>query len=272
MMSAGPNGPVSRARYDRERRSRLESERIMETQSRELWLARQARTQFLNLISHELKTPLHGIMGAAQSLAMRSPADDEVEAVLNCARSLDTLIDTLLSLSELDSRTMTLSPSKVRVPQLLADVRAAFLPVAAAKGVDLEVDCGELSHIPVNADAKRLTQILVALVSNAVKFTPSGKIRLAAKWVGEEMHFAVHDSGVGIPAHKREKIFERFSQGEDFTRRRFGGRKIPVLLSNSTVSPATIRPASGASSPATALTIVVLPEPEGPQTTIRSPR
>jgi len=194
----------------------VEARRAAETMAR-------AKADFLAKMSHEIRTPLNGVLGMAE--LMRYAEDDpeklsRIDTILSSGRSLLTIIEDVLTLAQIESGASRPRDEVFELDRLL---QAAFDPVrvtAQTKGL-------RLAAAPVagrwTGDVRRMRQVLINLVGNAVKHTDSGVIRLDATPQGAMLRFEVSDSGPGVPAAMREAIFEPFHQGEWGAARGEGG-------------------------------------------------
>jgi signal transduction histidine kinase/CheY-like chemotaxis protein len=179
--------------------------------------ANQAKSRYISAISHELRTPLNSILGYAQIL----DADADIpahrrQAVSVIRRSGDhllSLIEGTLDIARIEGGKLTLDQRPLDFPGFVQEIVAMFEPQARAKGIAF--DYQPLSELPANVrtDPRRLRQILINLLGNAVKFTASGGVVLRLKYQREMALFEIEDSGPGIPAEELERIFEPFSRG-----------------------------------------------------------
>jgi CheY-like chemotaxis protein/nitrogen-specific signal transduction histidine kinase len=231
---------VSRRRFDRERSARREAERLLETKSRELFTAEQTKTAFLATISHELRTPINGVLGAAQVLADTSLDGEQrryVETISTCGASLLTLVNAVLDLVAIDSGRIKLKAERFDLVALLDEIVGTFRPITADKGLslDLMIDAG-LSRRCFVGDQIRLRHVLLSLVSNAVKYTQAGKVRVTAQIDDDgQLRLTVDDSGRGVDEADRQRIFERFERGEMFATRREEGAGLGLSLARELV-------------------------------------
>lgn len=178
--------------------------------------ANQAKSRFLANMSHELRTPLNGILGYAQIL-QRDPALDSktrnaVSIIESSGRHLLTLINDVLDLSKIEAERMELTPSEFHFPEFL-DVVAGIIRVRAEeKGVTFIYE--QLSHVPVavEADERRLRQVLLNILGNAVKFTERGRVVFSVGYHHGAIRFQIRDTGPGIPPDELEEIFKPFRQ------------------------------------------------------------
>ncbi len=205
--------------------------------------ANLAKSEFLANMSHEIRTPMNGVIGGAQLLATTGlTADQEgyLEAITTSAESLLSLIDDLLDLSKIEAGQLELEQVDYDVLDILDGMRTMFAPRARAKGIDFIVHPAELSASKVRGDPTRLRQIMINLIGNAVKFTNSGVVTLAVREEddprqGRRFRVTVSDTGIGIPAGHQHRLFEKFSQADASTTRRFGGTGLGLAISKQLV-------------------------------------
>ncbi len=192
--------------------------------------ASRAKSSFLANVSHELRTPLNAVVGLSELL--QQSADNPRSAghaatIRKSALSLLDLIDDVLDLSRIEAGGMSLRPEVFDLPELLRDIGAMFMPVAERKGLAFALTLADDLPPRVEADPVRLRQVLVNLLGNAMKFTPTGEVRLVAT-VGERasaqtgVRFAVIDTGVGIDEADRAALFKPFTQGSGAAQARSG--------------------------------------------------
>ncbi|MGH1415152.1 MAG: sensor histidine kinase [Pelagimonas sp.] len=200
--------------------------------------ADMAKTQFLATISHELRTPMNGIIGAAQLLEHAELEEEDyelVEILRSCADGQIALIDEILTFGEVEAGAVRLVNEPVDVVKLIRDSTSFATFTADNKGLDLEVSVDPDSPI-VMGDAKRLRQVIVNLVGNAIKFTETGKVSVAATIEPAEMsgdvtfRVVVSDTGPGIAREHRIRIFERFTQGDSTSSRKAGGTGLGLAI------------------------------------------
>ncbi|NJL01078.1 MAG: CHASE2 domain-containing protein [Spirulinaceae cyanobacterium RM2_2_10] len=186
--------------------------------------ANQAKSDFLASMSHELRTPLNGILGYAQ-LMERAPDPDYyrqgVSVIHQCGTHLLNLINDILDLSKIEARKMELYPSNVNLPSFLDGVVAMARVRAEQKDVNLVAQLDLPIDTSVSVDEKRLRQVLLNLLGNAIKFTEAGKVEFTVQLLDAtadtsppvaRFRFAVADTGVGIPADQLKLIFLPFEQ------------------------------------------------------------
>ena len=178
--------------------------------------ASDAKTQFLGAMSHELRTPLTSIRGFAELLEARLPDPrfrEKASLIRKGAERLNDLLTDILDMTKLEAGALELHPGPVDVPLLVQGVGELFGVSAGHKGLELQAVVGDGVPGSVLCDGLRLRQILHHLMSNAIKFTPSGSVRLMVAGTPEELLFHVVDTGPGISPEMHETVFEMFRQG-----------------------------------------------------------
>ena len=197
--------------------------------------ASEAKSRFLATVSHEVRTPLNGILGIAGLLA-DTPLDREqlayVEAVRTSGSALATLIDEILDFSRIEAGKLELASETFDLAALVEGVVELLAPRAQDKG--LEIAGFMAPHLPRVAvgDPVRLRQVLTNLAGNAVKFTRKGGVGVAVESVGEgRLRFSVSDTGPGVRPDRRDAIFEEFEQADGTTTRQHGGTGLGLAIS-----------------------------------------
>jgi len=197
-----------------------------------------AKSEFLANMSHEIRTPMNGVIGMIE-LALESPLTavqrDYLSAARASAESLLTVLNDILDFSKIEARMIQLDPVRFPLHDSVTDIVASLALPAHRKG--LELGCHVPAPLPpaVVGDLSRLRQVLVNLVSNAVKFTDKGEVVVDVREEsrtdeGIVLHFAVRDTGIGIPRNKREAIFSAFVQADGSTTRRYGGTGLGLAI------------------------------------------
>jgi signal transduction histidine kinase len=194
------------------------------------------KSNFLSVVSHELKTPLHSIKGFVDIILMgkTGPVTDLQRDFLGTVQEqtghLQRLIEDLLEFSRLESGQVRLRPTPLPPAELAVIVVDKLAPLAQKKGLTLTANLPQ--NLPeIEADPMRLEQVLTNLVENAIKFTPEGgRVQVCGWDRGEAVEIAVIDSGIGVPAEERERIFERFYQVDSSARRRYKGTGLGLTI------------------------------------------
>ncbi|MFT5586901.1 MAG: PAS domain S-box-containing protein, partial [Cognaticolwellia sp.] len=197
--------------------------------------ASQAKTEFLATVSHEIRTPLNGVLGLS-ALALESADLVEIHELLAMSQSsghgLLKLIDDLLLYARLGRDKLTIEPEATSLAELLSGLRGLFEDGAREKGVALEFLVDPELPETVSLDGRRVSQVLINLVSNALKFTPEGQVSVRIVhaeqgWVSME----VQDTGIGITAEQLPSLFQAFTQADGSISRRFGGTGLGLAIS-----------------------------------------
>jgi signal transduction histidine kinase len=217
----------------REIERRVQMEHDLQASMEKALEASRLKSSFLANMSHELRTPMNAVVGLTDLLLKEAPAPHQLEAletIRSSSEALLTLLDDLLDLSKIESGAMVFEALPTSVPQVADEVRRLFLARAQAKGIGLRVELAEGTPGSVLLDPTRLRQVLVNLVGNAVKFTPAGEVVISVRWSEARLALSVRDTGIGISAAQRERIFQPFVQADASTTRRFGGTGLGLTI------------------------------------------
>jgi signal transduction histidine kinase/ActR/RegA family two-component response regulator len=212
----------------------LQAQRLR-TAQRRAEEANRAKSEFLANMSHEIRTPLNGVVSMADSLARRDldPQEREmVDLIRSSGATLERLLSDILDSAKIESGQVAIEPVAFDLEQTVGDVAALWRVKAEDRHVALEVDFDPALAGHVEGDAVRLRQVLTNLVSNALKFTAEGAVRLSVTG-GEEgrVLFRVTDTGVGFDNDVRSRIFGRFQQADGSITRRYGGTGLGLTIS-----------------------------------------
>ncbi|HEV7257687.1 MAG TPA: GAF domain-containing protein [Bosea sp. (in: a-proteobacteria)] len=207
----------------------------------QLRLASQHKSQFLANMSHELRTPLNAILGYAELLAdgiygeLPEKPRSVLERVQQNGQHLLSLINDVLDLSKIEAGELKLIIDDYTLPSLVQSVLAATDSLARTKGLALSATIAD--NLPVGrGDARRLSQVLLNLVGNAVKFTDAGEVAIAASAPDGRFQITVRDTGPGISAADQEKIFEEFQQLDNSSTREKGGSGLGLAIAQRIVT------------------------------------
>jgi signal transduction histidine kinase len=220
----------------------LENSRLSTEQERTIVKLQELdrlKSEFLTSMSHELRTPLNAILGFADILLQGIDGDlteyahNDIQLIYNSGQHLLTLINDILDISKIEAGMMEIVPEPLEVMPLIKGVMAASESLVKGKPVKI------IKEIPddlpeIYADNIRLKQILLNLVSNAIKFTSEGYITIKAEIKDDEpemVRFSIIDTGMGIPEDKLDAIFERFKQADMTTTKEFGGTGLGLAIS-----------------------------------------
>lgn len=204
--------------------------------------ANEAKSRFLANMSHDFRTPLNGIVGMTQLLAttrMSVEQRESVEVMQASAQSLLALVEDVLDISAIEAGKLRRADGDFRLGEVLRGVRLMLAPLASDKGLTFEMRVGADVPDALCGDIGHLRQILVNLISNAIKFTERGGVSIEVTRVNpaEEatprLRFVVRDSGIGIPREAQRRIFQAFEQAEVGHARRFGGSGLGTTIAKS---------------------------------------
>ncbi len=206
-------------------------------------IAAQTKENFLANMSHEIRTPLSGILGFTNLLQKRTldeTSKEFVSSIQHSGENLMTIINDILDLSKIEAGMMRITKGIFSINGLVNSVETFFIERAKEKGLTISSKIDSSIPDTLNGDATRLTQILVNLIGNAIKFTHQGNINIEIynKQQTENevvISFKVSDTGIGIDKEKLSEVFERFNQGEDSTTRNYGGTGLGLSIVKSLI-------------------------------------
>jgi len=220
-------------------RKNAEQELIREKEAAQA--ADRAKSEFLAVMSHEIRTPLNSVLGFADLLTetnLDSAQKEQVDMIRRSGDALLVLLNDILDFSRIESGKMPIQPSSVEIRSCLRDVVDLYGATAQAKGLRLRTEVDAAVPQALCTDPGRLRQILLNLIGNAVKFTPSGEIVVTAKRSLQQdtedgrfpLVVEVSDTGIGIPPDRVARLFKPFSQADSSTTRRFGGTGLGLAI------------------------------------------
>ncbi len=201
--------------------------------------ASQSKSEFLANISHEVRTPLNGILGMTE-LLLRTELDDEqssMAATIKAAgNNLLSVLNDILDFSKIEAGKMHIENQPFTLRDAVFDVMKNLAPIAYPKKLEMLVNISPHVPVAVTGDVLRLRQIFLNLVGNAIKFTDYGEIIVSVRVVSivddhVRLHFAVTDTGIGIAADKQSSIFSAFEQADASTTRKYGGTGLGLAIS-----------------------------------------
>ena len=201
--------------------------------------ASRAKSAFLANMSHEIRTPLNGVLGMAYLLrksGISARQQGYVDHIEKASQHLVRMLVDILDLSRIESEGLELAAENFTLDDLFAALRAEFAAAADAKGLALDFDIvTEVGGRAFRGDPQRLQQVLRNLLANAIKFTATGSVRVAATIDAEGegatvLRFAVHDTGIGIAPADQLRVFDVFQQADDSSTRRYGGTGLGLAI------------------------------------------
>ncbi|WP_421988444.1 response regulator [Roseococcus sp.] len=207
-------------------------------QTRDLEQASRYKSEFVANMSHELRTPLNSLLILARLLANNRDGNLNAEQI-RFAHTIEAsgndlllLINDILDISKIEAGKLELTPVRGRVAPMVEKLAATFRAQAAEKGIELRAEIAADAPSDIETDIQRLEQVLKNFLSNAVKFTARGEVRLSvARRPGGHVAFTVRDSGIGIPAEQHQAIFEAFRQADGTINRKYGGTGLGLSIS-----------------------------------------
>ncbi len=224
--------------------SKLEAEKSLVGAMKEAQASSQAKSEFLANMSHEIRTPMNCVIGISDLLMEMDPTDNQrqyLDMISQSGSALLALINDILDLSKIEAGQLALDPLEMNLRGLIEEVSGLVAFNTQPKGVEMVSRIAPGAPDKVVCDPNRLRQVLTNLLNNAAKFTAAGHIYLNVEPTGEngdeiDLKFEITDTGIGIEKEKLEAIFEKFTQADASTTRRFGGTGLGLPISQHLVN------------------------------------
>ncbi|BDD00344.1 hybrid sensor histidine kinase/response regulator [Persicobacter psychrovividus] len=222
-----------------------ELSKLSEDDQQTVWCLKKSRPSpfedptFLSVVAHELRTPLNAVLGLAQLLEMENEQENlhnSFKTMQYSAEHLLGLINDVLDFSKILGGKLELDQTRFSPKQLATDIKAMLQQRADARSISLKVLVGDEIPEQLLGDAHRLKQVLINLITNAIKFTEKGAVTIRLERLPKAtnrawLRFVIEDTGIGIPEDRLERIFEPFTQAEKSTTRKFGGTGLGLSIS-----------------------------------------
>ncbi|QZK89726.1 response regulator [Flavobacterium sp. CHNK8] len=224
---------------------RTKSNQLLKDKNKELEIAKnkvekasQARSEFLSTVSHELRTPLNAINGITHLLLEEDPKKNQIDYLSSLKFSGDYLtkfINEILEINKIESNKTEIEEIPFNLKQLLINIKQSLKELAIVNNNDFKLDVDYTIPDFLIGDPTKLSQIILNLINNALKFTKNGVVNVVAKLNNLEdkhatLHFEIIDTGIGIPAEKLESVFDSFSQGSIEVNRKYGGTGLGLTI------------------------------------------
>ena len=198
-----------------------------------------AKSNFLSNMSHEIRTPMNAVIGMTHILKEENPREDQrehLDTIMFSAENLLVIINDILDYSKMEAGRMVIERTNFDIKEVINNIYKTLSPKAKDKQLLFQLDMEHDISRYLLGDPTRLSQVLINLINNAIKFTDEGKITLTIRLHGKtkegqaKVHFEVKDTGIGIPKDKHKTIFESYSQADEHTTRMFGGTGLGLAI------------------------------------------
>ena len=212
---------------------RKEAERALLQAKEDAETANRAKSAFLATMSHEIRTPLNGVLGMAQAMAadeLSTVQRDRLDVVRQSGETLLHILNDVLDLSKIEAGKLELEEAEFDISDLARGAHAAFTAIANKKGLSFDLAVETEARGVYVGDSTRVRQILYNLVSNALKFTERGEVRVCVARTDDGLRLTVADTGIGIPPERLAGLFQKFEQADASTTRRYGGTGLGLAI------------------------------------------
>ncbi|MCW5681979.1 MAG: response regulator [Xanthobacteraceae bacterium] len=229
------SGHVEIQRTGRDITARVQTERVLNDAREQAEAASRAKSRFLAVVSHEVRTPLNGILGMTQLLLDTALSPEQLtyaNAVKSSGDALLGLIEEILDFSKIEAGRIDLDAAPFDLRELVTDVVELLSPRVQARGTEIAACFDERLPKIVTGDAARLRQVLLNLAGNAVKFTETGGVAVEVELREHRVRFSVRDTGPGIDSDAQARIFQEFEQGDATLARRHGGTGLGLAIAS----------------------------------------
>ncbi|WP_439478473.1 ATP-binding protein [Brevundimonas sp.] len=216
---------------------------LLEEQTHKAQAANRAKSEFLANMSHEIRTPLNGVLAVSDALSLTSLSAQQqtmLGLISSSGRVLQQLLSDILDLARIETARMEIHPAPFDLSRAVQDVVQLHAAIGEAKGLEIVLVLDDEIDVQVLGDVVRFKQVLTNLISNAIKFTETGHVRVTGSREmtkgAPRFHFSIEDTGVGFDAESAERMFNRFEQVDSSITRRFGGSGLGLAICSELVA------------------------------------